>query len=359
MKTFILLTFISLICLIGTAQKGVNFRTLTFEEAVKQAKAENKFVFVDCYTSWCGPCKQMADNVFPQKKAGDYFNAKFVCVKYDMEKGEGPDLSKRFEIRAYPTFVIVNAEGQLVHKIVGGSDADGIIQRVEDSFDETKAFSALQSRYEKGGNDKELSLAYLNTLLANYDTRAEGVAAELMALLTEEEKISETYWFIYKNQKLSPEGSLNLEYLLTNYERFYATIGKDKVNEELGQRYAIRLWTAVAEPEKAISTPELTELSKNIAKLKLENDKELQAYINLGKALNKNKISTLIKACEREFDYLDVKKNPFFALSDRIMKVATPAEKARWIKIGEKWLEQDNIPNKGFMEACLKHLRSL
>ena len=46
----------------------------------------------------------MTQNVFPQKKAGDYFNPKFICVKYDMEKGEGPELGKRFEVRAYPTF---------------------------------------------------------------------------------------------------------------------------------------------------------------------------------------------------------------------------------------------------------------
>ena len=63
------------------AQEGVNFRDITFEEALKQAKSENKLVFMDCYTSWCGPCKNMADKVFPQKAAGDYFNPRFVCVK--------------------------------------------------------------------------------------------------------------------------------------------------------------------------------------------------------------------------------------------------------------------------------------
>ena len=79
------------------AQEGVNFRDITFEEALKQAKSENKLVFMDCYTSWCGPCKNMADKVFPQKAAGDYFSPRFVCVKYDMEKGAGVELAKKFE----------------------------------------------------------------------------------------------------------------------------------------------------------------------------------------------------------------------------------------------------------------------
>lgn len=49
------------------AQEGVNFRKLTFTEALAQAKQENKLVFMDCYTSWCGPCKNMTEKVFPQK----------------------------------------------------------------------------------------------------------------------------------------------------------------------------------------------------------------------------------------------------------------------------------------------------
>ena len=89
------------------AQEGVNFRDITFEEALKQAKSENKLVFMDCYTSWCGPCKNMADKVFPQKAAGDYFNPRFVCVKYDMEKGAGVELAKKFEVHAYPTFLMI------------------------------------------------------------------------------------------------------------------------------------------------------------------------------------------------------------------------------------------------------------
>ncbi len=39
------------------AQEGVNFRNLTFNEALAQAKAEKKMVFMDCYTSGAGHAK--------------------------------------------------------------------------------------------------------------------------------------------------------------------------------------------------------------------------------------------------------------------------------------------------------------
>ena len=56
------------------AQEGVCFRDLSYHQALEVAKAEKKLLFVDCYTSWCGPCQQMAKEVFSQKEAGDYFN---------------------------------------------------------------------------------------------------------------------------------------------------------------------------------------------------------------------------------------------------------------------------------------------
>ena len=85
-----------LICVCGYFQlfsQGVDFKQITLKEALEQAKAQGKMVFMDCYTTWCGPCKMMTEEVFPQKEAGDFFNAHFVNVKFDMEKGEGKELS--------------------------------------------------------------------------------------------------------------------------------------------------------------------------------------------------------------------------------------------------------------------------
>ena len=97
------------VALAGFAQ-GVEFRDISFAGALKAAKAENKTVFMDCYTSWCGPCKMMTNDIFPQEKVGKYMNENFVCVKYDMEKGEGVELKKRYEVSAYPTFLVIDAD---------------------------------------------------------------------------------------------------------------------------------------------------------------------------------------------------------------------------------------------------------
>ena len=58
-----------------------------WENVLKMAQEQDKYIFMDCYTSWCGPCKALAKDIFTRKDVGDFFNANFINVKYDMEKG--------------------------------------------------------------------------------------------------------------------------------------------------------------------------------------------------------------------------------------------------------------------------------
>ena len=69
--------------------QGVNFRPLSYTEAIELAAKENKMVFIDFYTTWCGPCKRMSKEVFPQQEVGEYFNRTFISLKLDAEKENG------------------------------------------------------------------------------------------------------------------------------------------------------------------------------------------------------------------------------------------------------------------------------
>ena len=81
-----LISLFCCLCLFIPTFAQTTFQELTLEGALEKAKTGNKYVFVDCYTSWCGPCKLMTENIFPSKTVGDYMNNRFVCVKFDMEK---------------------------------------------------------------------------------------------------------------------------------------------------------------------------------------------------------------------------------------------------------------------------------
>ena len=134
-----------LFCASLSAQEseGVRFVEKPFKDVLAQAKAENKMVFIDCYTSWCGPCKMMAAKEFPKKVMGDYFNAKFVSSKFDMEKGEGPDLSEIWDVNAYPTFLVMNNDGEILFRIVGYLPAEKFIEEVETKLTRRNVGSSL------------------------------------------------------------------------------------------------------------------------------------------------------------------------------------------------------------------------
>lgn len=211
-------------------QEGTKFRELTFKEALAAAKKEGKLVFVDCYTSWCGPCRDMAEKVFPQKEAGDYFNPRFVCVKYDMEKGEGEELAKRFEVRAYPTFLIVRPDGTAQHKIVGGSDLKAFIAQVEEGLDEKKNLLFLNEAYERGGMDTHQLMAYYSALTKAEEERADQVRSELWKKLTEQEKTTAEYWSLIANETSQP-GTPEFDFMLGHLAELRQNVGRERVDE--------------------------------------------------------------------------------------------------------------------------------
>ena len=152
-----------------TAGAQTNFNEgKTFQQILAQATAEGKPVFVDCYTSWCGPCKQMATKVFPQKEAGDYFNSKFVCWKVDMEKGEGPELAKKYEVAAYPTFLILNADGTLRATQVGSAPLDKFIKTIDGLLNDEKGLPWYQKQFKDGNRDETFLQEYMDLLDSRY-----------------------------------------------------------------------------------------------------------------------------------------------------------------------------------------------
>lgn len=104
----------------GDVGEGIEFFKGSWTDAKKKADKEDKLIFLDAYASWCGPCKMMARNTFTDSKVGDYFNKNFVNFKMDMEKHEdGPRLSKKYGLQAYPTLYFVDENEKKVAYSIG------------------------------------------------------------------------------------------------------------------------------------------------------------------------------------------------------------------------------------------------
>ena len=226
-----------------TAQdtSGTDFRNLAYADALAAAKAEGKLLFVDCYTSWCGPCRQMAEKVFPQKEAGDYFNPRFVCVKYDMEKGEGEELAKQWEVRAFPTFLIIRPDGSIQHRLVGADDLEVFIARVEQGLNAETNLEAQKRRYAEGNMDNRQLMAYWQTLNDAADPDEAKVYTELLGRLSETEKLQPEYWDIYYGEACTI-GSPLWQFMLAHLPELREQVGSDKVDRLLTEAY----WDALS-----------------------------------------------------------------------------------------------------------------
>ena len=100
-------------------EKGMHIEHTSYNEAFAKARKENKYFFIDCFTTWCGPCKMMAANTFTDDSVGRFFNHYFVSYKQDMEHNEGPQLAPIFHIEAYPTFLFIKPNGDIFYRAMG------------------------------------------------------------------------------------------------------------------------------------------------------------------------------------------------------------------------------------------------
>src|SRR5690349_11083243 len=82
-KIFLLLLFLPLF---AVAQKGMHFEHgLSWKQMQAKAKAGNKYIFMDAFTTWCGPCRFMSRNMFPMESVRNFFNDKFINVKVQLD----------------------------------------------------------------------------------------------------------------------------------------------------------------------------------------------------------------------------------------------------------------------------------
>ena len=124
---------------------GIKFTEASWKEILKKAKAEKKLIFMDAYTTWCGPCKMLQarvfpdknlgtvigvdhDLVFPDKNLGEFFNQNFVNAAIDMESEEGVRLSSIYEVQGYPSLFFIDPNtGKVVKMFLGYTEIDQLL----------------------------------------------------------------------------------------------------------------------------------------------------------------------------------------------------------------------------------------
>ena len=241
--------------------KAIDFRNGTFKELLAVAEKEDKLIFIDCYTSWCAPCKWMDKNVFVDEKVYSFYNSTFINYKIDMEKGEGPELAKKYQVSSYPTYLFINSKGDLVHKSTSRMSVEEFITVGENAIDPSKAFGILSEKYEQNKMTNDEMLNYVISLQKMRINKAEEVLEQLMLKVDDAWLLSLSGWkliesFVFdENSKLFNVLNSNKEYFIsiTNKETVY------KVYQRILQR---KMYVSTNEQNETLFFEQLDSLKK-------------------------------------------------------------------------------------------------
>ncbi|OJJ16983.1 hypothetical protein BKI52_30160 [marine bacterium AO1-C] len=292
-KPLLPLFFILLISF-GAGAQGIAFQKGTWTEIKAKAKAENKHIFVDAYTTWCGPCKWQSKNVFPKKEVGDFFNKNFVAFKLDAEKGEGVAFAKQYKVKSYPTLLYFSPKGEIVHRTLGAFPAKKLLQQANRALNPETQLYPLKRRFEKGEKSQEFLKRYVIALadaLADFSKPAEMYLNQM----------GKTYWttaegweFISAYVRKSSDEVFG--YVMKNQSVFAKAIGS---SEKLGKKEVDQYIIGVLKAD-----------IQSVARSKDEN--RLAAFTNQLKAFGK-KADQHIAKVEYMFYANDKDKAPQYA----------------------------------------------
>ncbi|MPR33432.1 thioredoxin family protein [Salmonirosea aquatica] len=146
-----------------TAFGQIDFEKASWEKIKAKAKAEKKLIFVDVYTTWCGPCKMLDSQVFSDRETGRRMNAFFVSYKADAES-QGRALAVKYGVNAFPTGLFMDADGNLVHSFIGFRPVPEFIVEANQAMQATengRIFTLYENAYEQGNRNVDLVYTYL------------------------------------------------------------------------------------------------------------------------------------------------------------------------------------------------------
>ena len=299
---------IAVILPLSSFAQGVDFRDLTMQEALDAAAKEKKLVFVDFYTTWCGPCKKMSAEVFTQTQVGEFFNKAFVNLKLDAEKGEGKIAARKYNVSAYPTFVVLNPEGTEVYRTVGSMEADAFVEKVRKGIDPKWSPDGLTRRYGKGERTPELVNDYAMLMMEQkkYE-EGERVIAEYFGKLSDKRRVKPENFFLYSRYALNAADP-KADYMFENKDRFVKANGREKVEELLYnwlRQQIMPFISARVVSDTVVNEETWQQLKEKIQRAALEKGEYLMNLGEIAEVRLKGNLKEYLEVCREKFPQLE------------------------------------------------------
>lgn len=307
-----------------------DFRHISFDEALTAAKQEKKLVFIDFYTTWCGPCKKMSTQVFPQKNVGDFMNAKFIPLKMDAEK-EGLELAKKYQVKAYPTYIILNAEGKEEARFTGAMEGDMFISKVEASLDPELKPERIKARYEAGERSARLVSSYAMQLMEARDEKGGfKVIDDYFSSLSDADRVKDENAFLFNTFTIDLDND-RARFMVNNRNKFSNEVASS-INSHIAKLYNNELntyFSGYKRKQGLYDENTYNNFKKEINNLGLNADGKYDLAFEFIEQRGKMNDAEFLAFCEEKYDSFSQNYKDLLVMNlPRLFEIQDPATAA-------------------------------
>ena len=159
-----------------------------WEAIISKAKQEEKLIFLDIYATWCGPCKMLDRDVYPDPELGTYYNSNFINIKMDGETAFGRTKAAQYALRAYPSMYYLTPDDQVLATIVGVRQAPELKTFGEKLVGNSAKMISYAEAFEKNSLNARELMEYRNILTEfGAEDKARSVGEKILESMSESE----------------------------------------------------------------------------------------------------------------------------------------------------------------------------
>jgi thioredoxin-related protein len=168
----ITIIFLSLLAQLSVnAQQTGILKEHAWQHLFVQAAKQHKYIVVDYYATWCGPCKKMDREVYTDLNVKAALDSNFLMQKLQMDTSAGDDTAIKenyalahdfgvtYAVHSLPAFLFFNPDGELVHEAIGYKNAQEFVRLLDVARNPSRQYFTLLKAYRE--SERYAMLPYL------------------------------------------------------------------------------------------------------------------------------------------------------------------------------------------------------